>query len=89
MLGDVSEEFSDQKGLVLREVPVIKYQQELAILQRLNRMGKPGPKVPQVASTDVVNEVARASQRDGLSGDVEAWAHEDDHPDPSIGTNRA
>ena len=38
--------------------------EELAVLQRLNGMRKPGPEVPQVTTTDVVDQIA-ALQVDG------------------------
>ena len=54
----------DQKRLVHREVPFFEDEEELAVLQRLNGMRKPGLEVPQVTATDVVDEVA-ALQVDG------------------------
>src|SRR6478752_5500981 len=55
----VREPVADEEGLVLREVAVIKYQQELdPFLQPLDGVGDTGREVPDVARADVVNEVA-------------------------------
>lgn len=57
-----------QECLVLREVAVVEDQQEFAIFEHLNGMRKAGPEVPQVATPDVVDEVASALVDGGDAG---------------------
>src|SRR6476660_9738474 len=55
----VREPVADEERLVLREVAVIKHQQELdSLFQPLDGVGDTGREVPDVARADVVNEVA-------------------------------
>jgi len=55
----VLEPVGQQEGLVLREVAVVEHQQELApLMKALDRVRDAGGEVPQVAQTDVVDEVA-------------------------------
>src|SRR5439155_531882 len=53
----VGEPVADQECLVLREVAIIKHQQELdPVLESLDRMRQAGGEVPKVAGADVVDK---------------------------------
>ena len=68
VFGRVREPVRDQKGFVFREVSIVEDQKEFAVLQRLNRMWKSGPEIPQVAAADVVDEVAALGVDGGDAG---------------------
>ena len=64
----MGEPVRDQEGFVFREVSIVEHQKEFTVLQRLNRMWKSGPEIPQVAATDVVDEVAALGVDGGDAG---------------------
>jgi len=68
VFGRVREPVRDQKGFVFREVSIVEHQKEFALLQRLDRMWKSGPEIPQVAAADVVDEVAALGVDGGDAG---------------------